>query len=792
MMGRLPSFGLRGALTAISTVSFLALAACGGGGSGGGVISTPAPTPAPSPTPAPAPAPSPTPTATNFNTQEYRDSDGKAQHNAIYAWQEGYSGDGVAIGIVDTGIDVDNPQFAGRISAASADVAGSRGVNDVDGHGTNVAIVAAAARDNSGVMGMAYEATIIALRADEPGSCAAADPSDPSSGCSFFDSDIARGVDAAVAAGARVVNLSLGGSAPTQQLRDAVARAGEAGVVVVVSAGNDGASTDPQIDPDNPDPFASGLRAAAPENVIIVGSVDANDTISSFSNRAGSDAQFYITARGEDVCCVYDNGEIYTEVSGGAEYVYVLYGTSFSAPQVAGAAALLAQAFPNLTGAEIVDLILLGARDAGAAGVDPVYGHGVLDIERSFAPQGTTSLAGTGIAVSLGEGTGVTSAAMGDAVARASIGTVITDKYDRAYGLDLASGLSRARVEPKLYGAVNGRTQGLEIEAGSASLAFTVDPGAVRAAAPVPLRLDTENVDRARLLAARLGARIAPGTQFAFALREGARGLEAGLAGQSRPAFLVAGEAGNDMGFVARRDGAVAVRQAFGDFGLTVSGESGKVWTDPLGGQTRLQGETGDFTRYTARFDWSGNALALSAAASWLAEEETMLGARLADNFGAGGADSVFLDATASIRPARGWSLSADYRHGFTSADAMGLVAEGSKFQSSAWSVDVERRGVFAGADGLGFRVSQPLRVESGGLGLKLPVGYDYASETASFGVRELSLAPSGRERIAELRWFGPLAGGNVTASLFFRTDPGHVAALPDDKGGAIRWFAKF
>jgi hypothetical protein len=99
---------------------------------------------------------------------------------------------------------------------------------------------------------------------------------------------------------------------------------------------------------------------------------------------------------------------------------------------------------------------------------------------------------------------------------------------------------------------------------------------------------------------------------------------------------------------------------------------------------------------------------------------------------------------------------------------------------------------VFGPLDFLGLRVSRPLRVESGGLALGLPLSYDYATETAGYGVRTLSLAPSGRETDAELAWHGPIWGGEAAASVFYRTDPGNYAALPDDKGVAVRWSARF
>ena len=156
---------------AVSAIGLLT--ACGGGGTN----STPSPAPTPTPTPTPAPTPSPTPTPGQsptplpvplaFNTSEFRRSDGPLQHNAAYAWNLGWSGQGVTIAIVDTGIDVTSPEFAGRISGASRDMfdaTSTRGFNATDDHGTNVAMVAAAARDNTGILGIAWNATILALR----------------------------------------------------------------------------------------------------------------------------------------------------------------------------------------------------------------------------------------------------------------------------------------------------------------------------------------------------------------------------------------------------------------------------------------------------------------------------------------------------------------------------------------------------------------------------------------------------------------------------------------------------
>ena len=99
---------------------------------------------------------------------------------------------------------------------------------------------------------------------------------------------------------------------------------------------------------------------------------------------------------------------------------------------------------------------------------------------------------------------------------------------------------------------------------------------------------------------------------------------------------------------------------------------------------------------------------------------------------------------------------------------------------------------MFETSDSLAFRVSQPLRVESGGLKLDLPVDYSYVTLSPTYGIETLSLAPQGRELDAELAWNGRLFMGDAGASLFLRKDPGHYASLPLDEGFALRWSTGF
>ncbi|WDF72983.1 S8 family peptidase [Novosphingobium sp. KACC 22771] len=791
LIGRLP-------LTALVGAGLAGLAACGGGG-GGSVNSTPSGTSSATPTPTATATASPSPTATatttptaiitptpsaSFQTAEYNRSTGPSQHGAITAWAAGASGRGITIGIIDSGIDNANPEFAGRISSASTDLAGSRGLNNPDSdHGTIAALVAAGARNGVGVMGMAFNATIAAMRVDTAGSCAT------SSGCSFNDNTIAQGITAAIAAGAKVINLSLGGSVPNANVNNAIAAAASAGVVVVVSAGND---SNAQVDP-----FASGVRAAGNGNVIIAGSVGSTNVISSFSNKAGTEAAWYLTALGEQICCQYENGVIKTTVSGGTTYTTVYNGTSFSAPQIAGAVALLRQAFPNLTAAQAVSILLNTATDLGATGQDTTYGRGGLNIAAAFNAQGSTSLAGTATQMALGGTSAAMSPAMGDAAQGALVGSVVLDAYGRAFGVNLANGLRGASLMPKLAPALANQNRGFSLGGGAVAMAFTVDATARNLALPWSgaLRLSQEDASAARVLAGRVIARLRPDLSMGFAMAQGADGLVASLQGQDRPAFMVAGNPLEDTGFFRSGETSLAIRRGLGQlglgqWGLTVMGQQGYGWTgapwQALGASS--QNESRDIVqRFGFALDRRRGDVEASLGASWMSEQRGVLGARFNPALGAHGADTVFVDAALGWRPYPDFHFGAAWRQGFTQVRGSGFIGAGSGLVSNGWVVDGSIANFFKVGDVLALRVSQPLRVASGGMNFHLPVAYDYDTG-AVWGMRRLSLAPTGREVDAELAWQFPLKGGSAGLNLFWRGNPGHYAALPDDRGVSLGW----
>ncbi|QIG82024.1 S8 family serine peptidase [Sphingosinithalassobacter tenebrarum] len=705
--------------------------------------------------------------------------------NALVAYQDGATGSGIRIGIIDSGIDLQSEEFGDcsrgtgtgscRISSISADVGGNGTIDDEGGHGTAVAFALAGRRNGAGTHGVAFDSQLVVLRADSPGSCATYDPDDEDSGCSFDDRDIAQGLDIATNAGARVVNISLGGNAPSSALIDAVTRATAAGVIIVMSAGNDGEA--------NPDPFTAPATNAAQSHglIIIAGSVDGNDQISGFSNRAGTGQNFYLTAVGERVRAPDQENT-----------PFLWSGTSFSAPQISGAVALLAQAFPNMTPGEIVQLLFTTARDAGDPGIDAIYGRGVLDLTRAFQPVGQTFVAGTQ-AVASNRVNATLSAPMGDA-RQSGLGMVVLDGFDRAFAMDFANTIRRAAPGKRLTGAIAGRQRSYALGIGDIGVAVRIAPG--REGVRIDrLAIGSDDAERARLLAASVTGRLGSDLQYALGASESGGALTARLAGRAEPAFLIAGDPATGSGFESDSGTAVALRHRIGSWGLSVAAEYGDVRTRALATEPDLlrRRERLAYDRMTVALDRRFGGLRIGVTGSRLHEEDSVLGARFGGALGAAGADSWFLDLAARQSLGDGFTFGASWRQGWTQARLRGGIIGSGAIRTDGFAADIGKRGVFGRGDQLGLRVSQPLRVRDGGLDLTLPAGWDYASESVNaWSHQRVNLAPEGREIDVEASYSARFFGGDWGANLFWRRDPGNIAAMPDDVGGAVRFNISF
>lgn len=743
---------------------------------------TPTPTPAPTPTPTAAPAPAPTPTpspsvATNYDTSEYRATVGAVSMHALVAYQAGATGTGIKVGVIDSGIDLQSAEFGDcsgglgvgtcRILAASGDTGGNSSIDDVGGHGTAVAFTIAGRRNGAGTQGVAFDAQLVVERADQLGSCNGTDTST----CKFSDSAIALGLDRARQAGARVVNISLGGDSASSTLAAAIDRATAAGVIVVIAAGNDGAA--------NPDAFTSAATntAIARGLVIIAGSVNSNDVISSFSNRAGSAASVYLAAVGEGVRAPDANNT-----------PFIWSGTSFSAPQISGAIALLAQAFPNLTGKQIVDLLYATARDVGDPGVDSIYGRGVLDLERAFQPVGTTSVAGTAAAVSTGVNA-VLSAPMGDA-RQGALGMAVLDAFGRAFATSINPGsFERQGLSRNLPALIATRDRSFSLGGDRMRIAVSLVPTA-DSVQIVPLGITSRDAGIARMLATTVSGRLGANVQYAFGASQSGTVLTAQLAGRDDPAFLIARDPLSGAGFDVDVGGSAAMRRTFGGWGVTMASEVGDVLSRYGGDAAGLQSRwlRYGYGRSTIALDRRVGGLTASLGLTRMTENNTVLGARFSAGLGAARADSLFADFGLRWGLGDGWSLGGALRKGWTDARLRGGIQGSGLIRTNAWAADIGKDRLF-GSDSIGLRVAQPLRVAHGGIGLTLPQGWDYATlSVTSWSSQRINLAPEGREIDYELRYRWTFLAGDVSSNLFLRREPGNIAAMQSDLGGAVRW----
>jgi thermitase len=225
---------------------------------------------------------------------------GLTKVEAPQAWDVTTGSSSINIAILDTGVDLDHPDLANKI-ISNINFSNSGTTDDVYGHGTHVAGIAAAMTDNGiGVAGLGYSSTIMNVKVlDDYGS--------------GTYSGVASGIIWAVDNGAEVINMSLGGSSPSSTLEDAVNYAWNNGVVVVASAGNS-ASTTPSY-------------PAYYNNCIAVAATDANDALASFSNY------------GNWVDVAAPGLSIYSTLKNNG-YGY-MSGTSMASPYVAGLAALV-------------------------------------------------------------------------------------------------------------------------------------------------------------------------------------------------------------------------------------------------------------------------------------------------------------------------------------------------------------------------------------------------------------------------------------------------------------------
>ena len=777
---------VRRAVPRCCIAAVLLLAACGGGGGGSG---SPSPSSLPGSSPPTAARPDP-PAPQCINTadagclapEDWQDQrkDRAAAHagaaafsnqwglaaiGADRAWaqlelQHGAGaapGQGVTVGLIDSGIDTAHPVFAGKwVSETFLDgAADERGDGDHASHGTAVASVIAARPDAAftaevtAARGVAWGADL-AMFAIPTGQ--AGDHYDPLSPSGFGDVDerwaarVARILDWSKD-GRRLdfVNVSVGFPGIVEQYSEAELRRhfGETiaalaqrertdRTVFVWAAGNaHGKDCDAADFANNPGLCRDGkvnarsveLLAGLPARIaelrghhVAAVAIAEDGEIASFSNRCGIAASWCLAAPGASVRAAYfgpDNGRQ------GARGAYTTSGTSFAAPMVTGGLTVMKHAFRDqLSNTELVQRLFATANREGVYADRGTYGQGLMNLGAATAPVGTVAVAHSAQADGPGAPVAETGLALGG-----------------AFGDGLAHGLA-----------------GMEIAAFDTL------------GAPFWYALDSFAVPAPSLsAAARLEAFMAPTAGRHTGLLQ-PRFMA--LAGKGAgPALLSMGQMELTSGHLALAGRALAARLApAGGPVVNAFSTEGRQDPAPVSG---------------AALSWRLPDTPLMLGGGLAVERQSLLGSRAGGAFGQLSGATAFagIEGYAQLGP---WRAHAAAELGSAAPDAEGgMIASMTALTTSAFALRAERQ--LADGEMLSIRLAQPLRVEAGRARLAVPAGRR-KDGTVLRRTIDASLEPSGRQIDLQAAWSRTLyKGGELRIGARLSRHLGHNrAAQPE------------
>ena len=768
-------------LSVCLVMSSLTLAACGGGGASSPQNS---PTVLEAPPPPPPAPPAPTSSPEEFRTAEYNAHWGLEAINAAEAYAQGYTGAGVTIGLVDFNFNIGEPDLDVTYDPRSL-TADQRWIDlyeeqfgepiTPNPHGYAVSTVAAGTKNDSVTHGVAFDANVIAVEYFSGVNLRV-----QTSGNATFN--ISNPWKYLADNGARVVNKSLGfdedsttDSSPSSGEKYAVewdVQAVLEGLLLVVSAGNDG----------EPDPSTStlttirqmeenGILNSGPGGFIISGALAPDGTLADFSDRAGVAKDFYLAAPGQDIVFPWTNGI----VSGG--------GTSFAAPHITGAAAILFQRWPELTAREVANILFDTATDLGDPGIDDIYGHGALNLAAALEPVGTVVAAGKSNRAPVANSTVDLPTAFGDggslSTALASIS--VFDTYNRDFQFDLSG-----RVRPGFSATL--LSDRLDTEDSSASSiqlgnntlfqSFAHRPGRIGINSLYDITGNEDLKPREQVSLSLTGHY--GGTDWSLAKGYGfdqAFGINpiVSLAQQSFTPATLATDMAATTAFAlpgawtltsyasyAQRDTddslnlpTLAPVQDFGPSNQTVAA-------------LRLDRHVGDSSLYI-----------VTAA---MQEQGSFLGTRSAGALTlASGGTSMWLTSGADLVK-DGWSVHFSATAGTAQADGTDTVLITSLRPTlfSSLYMAAQKHGILSENDSLQLSVSQPLRIERAFATVSAGVGRSALTGQLDFAETRVNLAPSGREFAFSAGYANTLGDWSLNMNALYRMDAGHIRGLQD------------
>lgn len=766
---------------------------------------------------------------------EFRNQYGLAQVKAHYAYARGATGEGITLGIVDTGIDPSHPKFEGKLESRNVEGydpdfgscperAADGSCLSILGHGTYVGGIMAANRrvlpggdaSGSAIHGVAFDARVISMGSPGLEDLLPDLPENPTPEQidrfveqsknieSVLEKQFASGFDR-LNSRVTAVNASIGLPGNIENFTEETLRERFPNVIPVIAqvdtpaaertiyvwaAGNARGEINPDgsVESASSVEIVAGLPVRIPElrgHSLAVVATDPRGRIAEFSNRCGIAKDFCLAAPGVDITgpvpgfyCLAGTEECYL--------TFEMSGTSAAAPFVTGGVALLAQHYRNQLGNdEIVGRLLATADKTGAYADSEIYGQGFLDLDAATRPVGETrmltgrSLSGpsspsSSSAVHLG-------AAFGDALPRALASTEVAnfDELDAPFFHPLGN-----RIRPNAFAgpAIGDRIRTLGRDPRGATW--------LAGGAELHLRLDAVSTTRGTgdssvpgsLGSMSLTREFGPKGQLLFGYRSHPGwqfGLHAVDGGADRDTGLIEpgmftddGAFANPWLSFARNGASIGYAKATGSGSLHIAAFHGSAQYGE-----RRDSDAGEATGVLVeyRIEDSGSA-GFAVQAGWLSEAERLVGSRPSGAFGELAAGTGAMGLSAHREFVDGWSLLASAHAGMSRAEVRryGMLREPSTLWTGSFALGLVGGEIDRAGGRLAVRLSQPLRVEAGDAQLRWVSGRTPDGQV-EVEQATMDLEPSGRQLDLEMIYSRLWAGGSAHLAAIASRDAGHV-----------------
>ncbi|BAL25736.1 S8 family peptidase [Azoarcus sp. KH32C] len=680
------------------------------------------------------------------------------QIGADIANAAGLTGLGSTVVLLDTGVQATLPELASQLASSRMyDATRRRNVAlaDDDGHGTLVAAIIAGSSGTGFSYGIAPDAKILPIKIF-------------SAGGSATPGSLAAGLKRASSTrGMSIINLSLGAESPLGGgVEGALRKAVKADKLVLAAAGNTGGES-----PLWPARYAK--EGWAKGQIVAVGAADADNRIASFSNRAGDTANWFLVAPGVNVASSWTDGS----------YIFAS-GTSISTAVASGAAALLEGAWPQLKAGQVAAILLETATDLGEPGVDPVYGRGLLNVQRAMQPAGELAIpvskaarkgstkrfggtASVAVTASVATWSGLRAAA------RAGLFQgIVVDAFNRDFTADLGAGIrppSRESIADVLAAAGHPlQVTEQQLPDGSRLLAVS-DAALTRVQTPV---------DAPRLVASSVVLRLANGSEVAFAsgtlagsyfgLASAGPRLDNPWLGLARPSTQLA--FGTAFGKLRVRSGVLASGESPSTSNSAAPAAAPPIAANRPGGRAAI-GEL--------EYALTDNT---SAGLQWIqvSEARSFLGATSGDAMGLDGARTRSVGAWASHRLTGSVTVAGQYSVARSDGQGKGLIRAFDSVRANAFAFALIGRGALVDDDHLTLTFSSPMRINAGSGRLSVPVDVNADGEPI-FESRRIALASTHRELRLGIDYGIPLPRTSSLSLTFdLRQNADHIAGRQD------------